>query len=97
MARPGQRGGFGSAYVLGAWTASFVLVLAVHHEVQYLYVTDAVARRAEGSRDRGVAPELRRLAGFAVWPAIGLASWAACAFSGLDALLPFLTAGLLGH
>jgi hypothetical protein len=27
---------FGSAYVLGAWTASFVLVLAIHHEVQYL-------------------------------------------------------------
>ena len=86
---------FGSAYVLGAWTASFVLVLAVHHEVQYLYFTYAVARRAEASR--GVAAELRRLARFAVWPAIGLASWAACTFSGSDALLPFLTAGLLGH
>jgi hypothetical protein len=88
---------FGSAYVLGAWAASFVLVLAVHHEVQYLYFTYAVARRGEASRGHGVAVELRRLARFAVWPAIGLASWVACTYSGSDALLPFLTAGLLGH
>jgi hypothetical protein len=88
---------FGSAYVLGAWTVSFVLVLAVHHEVQYLYFTYAVARRAGADRGQGVAAELRRLAHFAVWPAIGLASWAACTFSGAAVLLPFLTAGLLGH
>jgi hypothetical protein len=37
---------FGSAYVLGASNASFILVLAVHHEVQYLYFTWAVARRS---------------------------------------------------
>lgn len=36
---------FGSAYALGASNASFVLVLAVHHEVQYLYFTYAMARR----------------------------------------------------
>jgi hypothetical protein len=83
---------FGSAYVLGAWTASFVLVLAVHHEVQYLYFTYAVARRG----DHG-ARELRRLARFAMWPAIGLASWAACTLSGASALLPFLTGGLFVH
>jgi hypothetical protein len=88
---------FGSAYVLGAWTASFVLVLAIHHEVQYLYFTYAVARRADASAGHDVVPELRRLARFSVWPAIGLASWAACRFSGVDALSPFLTAGLLGH
>jgi hypothetical protein len=88
---------FGSAYVLGAWSASFVLVLAVHHEVQYLYFTYALARRAEAPRGHGVAPELRRLARFAVWPAIGLGSWAACMLSGPGALGPFLTAGLLGH
>jgi hypothetical protein len=88
---------FGSAYVVGAWAASFVLVLAVHHEVQYLYFTYAVARRAEAPRTHGGVPELRRLVRFAVWPAIGLASWAACTLSGLDALMPFLTAGLLGH
>jgi hypothetical protein len=36
---------FGSGYVLGAANASFLLVLAVHHEVQYLYFTYAMARR----------------------------------------------------
>jgi hypothetical protein len=88
---------FGSAYVLGARSASFVLVLAVHHEVQYLYFTYAIARRADRSRGQPVVPEWRRLAGFAVWPALGLASWAACTLSGWAALGPFLTAGLLGH
>lgn len=41
---------FGSAYALGASNASFVLVLAVHHEVQYLYFTYAMASRPEASR-----------------------------------------------
>jgi hypothetical protein len=35
---------FGSGYYLGASNASFLLVLAVHHEVQYLYFTYAMAR-----------------------------------------------------
>ena len=39
---------FGSAYLLGASNASFLLVLAVHHEAQYLYFTYAMARRTEG-------------------------------------------------
>lgn len=89
--------GFAGAYVLGAGTASFVLVLAIHHEAQYLYFTYAVARRAEASGDRGIGGEARQLARFALWPAIGLASWALCTGSGLDILEPFLTAGLLGH
>ena len=42
--------GFGSAYVLGASNASFLLVLAVHHEVQYLYFTYAMSRRPESFR-----------------------------------------------
>jgi len=37
---------FGSAYVLGASNASFLLVLAVHHEVQYLYFAYAMSRRS---------------------------------------------------
>ncbi len=41
---------FGSAYALGASNASFLLVLAVHHEVQYLYFTYAMARRRESFR-----------------------------------------------
>ena len=36
---------FGSSYILGASNASFLFVLAVHHEVQYLYFTYAVSRR----------------------------------------------------
>jgi hypothetical protein len=39
---------FGSGYVLGASNASFLLVLAVHHEVQYLYFAYAMARRSAG-------------------------------------------------
>jgi len=89
--------GFGSACVLGAWTSSYVLVLAIHHEVQYLYFAYAVARGGEASGHRGVAPEVRRLARFSLWPAIGLTSWAMCKTSGLDVLEPFLTAGLLAH
>jgi hypothetical protein len=41
---------FGSGYVLGASNASFLLVLAVHHEVQYLYFTYAMARHSSGSQ-----------------------------------------------
>jgi hypothetical protein len=37
---------FGSGYALGASNASFLLVLAVHHEVQYLYFTYAMTRRS---------------------------------------------------
>ena len=89
--------GFGSAYVLGAWTASFVLTLAIHHELQYLVFTYAVARRAEAPTGPDAAPEIRRLARFAVWPVLGLASWVICKAFALEALEPFLTAGLLGH
>jgi hypothetical protein len=89
--------GFGSAYILGAWTASFVLVLALHHEVQYLYFTYALARRADAAGAQGALPEVRRLARFALWPAIGLTSWAMCTVSGLGVLEPLLNAGLLGH
>jgi hypothetical protein len=89
--------GFGSAYVLGAWTASFVLVLAIHHEVQYLYFTYALARRADAAGAPGVSREVRRLARFSIWPAIGLTSWAMCTVSGFGVLEPLLTAGLLGH
>ena len=38
---------FGSSYVFGASNASFLFVIAVHHEVQYLYFTYAMARRAK--------------------------------------------------
>jgi len=40
---------FGSAYTFGASNASFILVLAVHHEVQYLYFTYAMASQPAAS------------------------------------------------
>ena len=52
---------FGSGYVLGASNASFLLVLAVHHEVQYLYFTYAMARRLvrHHASKTGVDPALK--------------------------------------
>ena len=46
---------FGSAYVAGAWSAAFILVLALHHEVQYLYFTYALVRQADGTGAPGSA------------------------------------------
>jgi hypothetical protein len=88
---------FGTAYVLGAWTVSFILVLALHHEIQYLYFTYAMARRSIAARLADRRAELRLLASCAVWPVIGLASWAVCKLSDLPWLVPFLTGGLLCH
>jgi hypothetical protein len=88
---------FGSAYVVGAWSTAFILVLVLHHEVQYLYFTYAMARQAGRDRRPGLGGELTLLGSFAVWPLVGLASWAACTMSGLDWLSPFLAAGLLSH
>ena len=42
---------FGSAYVVGARSVSFILVLVVHHEIQYLYFTYAMARRLSPFHD----------------------------------------------
>jgi hypothetical protein len=88
---------FGSAYVLGAWSVSFVLVLAVHHEVQYLCFTYAMARRRKRSGTNGVGMEIRRLASFALWPLIGIGSWALCQQSESEWVPPFLIGGLFCH
>jgi len=88
---------FGSAYVLGAWSVSFILVLAVHHEVQYLYFTYAMARRSTRTQLGKASAELRLLASFVVWPALGLASWAACQGSEATWVPGFLISGLLCH
>ena len=88
---------FGSAYVLGAWTMSFILVLALHHEIQYLSFTYALARRPAKVRSDACAAELRRLGSFAVWPAIGLASWAVCKAVDAEWLTPLFVGGLLCH
>ena len=88
---------FGSGYVLGAWSMSFMLVLALHHEVQYLSFTYAMARRSAATKLGGLRDELRLLASFALWPAIGLTSWALCRLSESDWVPPFLVSGLLWH
>ena len=52
----------GSGYALGASNASFLLVLAVHHEVQYLYFTYAMARHPEkfhGVSKAGIDPAMK--------------------------------------
>jgi hypothetical protein len=89
---------FGAAYVVGAWMESFILALVLHHEVQYLAFTYATARSRVAEPMDGARANLRLLASFATWPALGLASWVAC--RGWDppgSLEPFLTAGLLAH
>jgi hypothetical protein len=48
-------------------------VLALHHEIQYLYFTYAVAKKPVSASSRG---DFKFLASFAVWPLIGLATWA---------------------
>jgi len=55
---------FGSGYALGASHASFLLVLAVHHEVQYLYFTYAMARHSAGfhaARKAGIDAAMKDL------------------------------------
>jgi hypothetical protein len=88
---------FGSGYVLGAWNMSFMLVLAVHHEVQYLSFTYAMARRSAAVRLGKLRDELRLLGSFGLWPVLGLTSWALCRLSESDWVPPFLVSGLLCH
>src|ERR1051325_7573158 len=51
---------FGSGYVLGASNASYLLVMAVHHEVQYLYFTYAMARRSAALAPKKIVAERLR-------------------------------------
>jgi multisubunit Na+/H+ antiporter MnhB subunit len=89
---------FGSAYVVGAWTPSFILVLVLHHEVQYLAFTYAMAKRGAPQPVVGLHAHLVLLASFAIWPAVDVASWVLCqGWDPPDILMPFLTAGLLAH
>ena len=93
---------FGSAYVLGATNASFLLVLVIHHEVQYLYFTYAMARQQLLSRDRenflgNPQSEFRFAASFALWPLIGLAGAIAGGWYQLQCLAPLGVGGLFCH
>lgn len=94
---------FSSAYVLGATNASFLWVLAVHHEVQYLYFTYAMARwpMRAGERENflgGSAPsEIRFAACFALWPLIGLAGAVVTGWYQFQWLAPLGVGGLFCH
>lgn len=98
---------FGSSYVFGAGNAAFLLVLALHHEVQYLHFTYAVSRRKVLVRERSVAPEpaaspshlseWRHAAAFSAWPVVGLAGALAGSWLALPWLAPLGMGGLFCH
>jgi hypothetical protein len=93
---------FGSSYVLGATNASFLLVLAVHHEVQYLYFAYAMARRQLFSHGRENYPgnprsEFRFAASFALWPLLGLAGALSPGWYQIEWLAPLGVGGLFCH
>src|SRR5262245_30114299 len=93
---------FGSGYILGATNASFLLSLAIHHEVQYLYFTYAMARRQLVSRDRKTLSgtpqsEFRFAASFALWPLIGLAGALSPGWYQIEWLAPLGVGGLFCH
>jgi hypothetical protein len=90
---------FGSAYVLGATNASFLLVLAVHHEVQYLYFTYAMVAwpMLADERQSSIGEEIRSLASFARWPLIGLAGAVVAGWYQFEWLAPLGVGGLFCH
>jgi hypothetical protein len=103
---------FGSGYALGASNASFLLVLAVHHEVQYLYFTYAMARSGNSFHSvskTGTDPmknlkdpyplriEARHLISFLAWPVIGFAGAVLGGWCELQWLAPLGVGGLLCH
>jgi hypothetical protein len=90
---------FGSAYTLGATHASFILVLAVYHEVQYLSFTYAMARGAAAQRSDGQAPpsEIETVVGYLCWPVIACAGVIAGAWFKVPWLAPLGAGGLLCH
>lgn len=63
---------FGSAYFLGAWNAAFIIVLAIHHEISYLYFAYAIARKQSPTPPATFQEEVRLLRSFAIWPLVGL-------------------------
>jgi hypothetical protein len=94
---------FGSAYVLGAAQASFLFVLTVHHEVQYLFFTYAMARWPMGADQQQVFPrreprfEIRFAASYAILPVIFLAGAGATGWYQEEWLVPVGVGGLFCH
>jgi hypothetical protein len=69
---------FFSAYFLGAWNVAFIIVLAIHHEISYLYFAYAMARRQQTESPQTPQDEWRLVVSFAKWPLIGLVSAFLC-------------------
>jgi hypothetical protein len=100
---------FGSSYVFGAAKASFLLVIAVHHEVQYLYFAYAVSRRSAAFREtrnresalcrKGNNPrfEIKHVAIFFIWPVIGFLGAVGGGWFALESLSPLGIGGLFCH
>ena len=101
---------FGSSYALGAANASFLLVLAVHHEVQYLYFTYAMACRPASSSSGTRTETLRstslrakwrgglwQAASFLTWPVVGFAGALAGGWLQLAWIAPLGVGGLFCH
>jgi len=104
---------FGSGYALGASNASFLLVLAVHHEVQYLYFTYAMARHPAGFHSankagidavtqdlndgRALRTEAGHAASFLVWPVIGFVGSMVGGWADFKWLTPLGIGGLFCH
>ena len=102
---------FGSSYALGAANASFLLVLAVHHEVQYLYFTYAMARppapfpstvttdtgRPSISLRSKWRADLKHAVSFMTWPIIGFAGALAGGWLQLAWIAPLGVGGLFCH
>ena len=88
---------FGSSYALGATNASFLLVLAVHHEIQYLYFTYAMARRASAYPMSGSAAARVPVASFLFWPVVGFSGAVVGGALQLSWLAPLGVGGLFCH
>jgi hypothetical protein len=91
---------FGSAYLLGAWNLSFIIVIAIHHEIQYLFFAYAVARKQAGATLNSRRDEFRLFGSFALWPALGLAFILIADQTGLSThpwVVPSLVGLLLAH
>jgi hypothetical protein len=91
---------FGSAYLLGAWDLSFIIVIAIHHEIQYLFFAYAIARKQANPPLSGTRDEARLLGTFALWPLLGLALVLTMQAMGIDQLqevVPAFVGLLLVH
>jgi hypothetical protein len=101
---------FGSSYALGASNASFLLVLAVHHEVQYLYFTYAMAQRPAslppGTRIERLRltslrskwrADLKAAVSFMTWPVIGFTGAVVGGWLQFAWLAPLGIGGLFCH